>query len=52
MGWQDRDWAKFDDEELRELYGVTPQPADPARAWIWSLVVVVRRDSGHVSAGS
>jgi hypothetical protein len=40
MGWQDRDWAKFDDEELRELYGVTPQPADPARAWIWSLVVV------------
>ena len=23
MGWQDRDWAKFNEDELRRLYGVT-----------------------------
>ena len=40
MGWQDRDWAKFDDGELNELYGVAPRQANPARRWVWSLVAL------------
>ncbi|HET7566839.1 MAG TPA: hypothetical protein VFJ91_02535 [Gaiellaceae bacterium] len=27
MGWQDRDWARLDDEERRRLYGAGPQRA-------------------------
>ncbi|HEV7134964.1 MAG TPA: hypothetical protein VGN27_14650 [Gaiellaceae bacterium] len=26
MGWRDRDWAKFDEDELRRLYGVVRVP--------------------------
>lgn len=40
MGWQDRDWAKFDDDELQELYGVAPRRTTSARRWIWSVVAV------------
>jgi hypothetical protein len=32
MGWEDRDWAKLNDEELRDLYGMSPgQARSPTR---------------------
>jgi hypothetical protein len=31
VGWRDRDWAKFDDDELRTLLGPASAPARRAR---------------------
>jgi len=50
MGWEDRDWAKFDADELRRLYGVVPvqnaAPSPPARTKsvrfrVWTVVLLL-----------
>jgi hypothetical protein len=41
MGWQDRDWAKLDDEELNTLYGARRVAAFPTRRVVWAVVAVV-----------
>ena len=38
MGWQQRDWAKLDEAELEELYGVQPRVAAHAGAF-WAVIV-------------
>ena len=38
MGWQQRDWAKLDDAELEELYGVQPRVGAHHGAF-WAVIV-------------
>jgi hypothetical protein len=38
VGWQQRDWAKFEDGELQELYGVVHRVA-PRRGAFWAVIV-------------
>jgi hypothetical protein len=38
LGWQQRDWAKLDDAELEELYGVPPRVAAHSGAF-WAVIV-------------
>jgi hypothetical protein len=35
MGWQDRDWAKLDEGELEQLYGVVPANRSTTRNRVW-----------------
>jgi hypothetical protein len=41
VGWQNRDWAKHDDDELAKLYGVVPHSTRTVRIRIWSTVTVL-----------
>jgi hypothetical protein len=38
LGWQQRDWAKLDDAELEQLYGVQPRVAAHSGAF-WAVIV-------------
>jgi hypothetical protein len=38
LGWQQRDWAKLDDGELEELYGVQPR-VGIHRGAFWAVIV-------------
>jgi len=41
MGWQDRDWARLDEGELHQLYGVVPAKTGGVRVGVWAAVVLL-----------
>jgi hypothetical protein len=41
MGWQDRDWAKLDDRELEQLYGIVPANSSATRVSVWCALAVL-----------
>jgi hypothetical protein len=41
VGWENRDWAKRDDNELANLYGVAPRRTRRLRVGVWSTIAVL-----------